>query len=209
MNLNLLIAFVVASLALLATPGPDLLAVIGRGVGQGRYAAIVTVIGYALGDAIQTTFAILGLSALIRSSAIAFEIVKYIGAIYLVFLGIQEIRHKQSRMVKKSKEIISPAVVLRQSIVASILNPKTALFFLAFLPQFVDVTKGNIKVQLFILGIVFMVLGIVAYAPIAYFAGSIGHWLQTKQKIVENLRWVTGSIFILLGLRVAFLKQSH
>src|SRR5690348_4931667 len=96
MNLNLLIAFIVASLILLATPGPDLLAVIGRGIGQGRHAAIITVIGYALGDAIQTTFAILGLSALIQSSAIAFEIVKYIGAIYLVFLGIQEIRHKQS-----------------------------------------------------------------------------------------------------------------
>lgn len=209
MNWYLLGAFIIASLVLLITPGPNLLAVIGRGIGQGHRAALVAVMGYALGDMLNTAFAILGLSALIRSSAVAFQIVKYVGAVYLIFLGVQAIYRKQHWITRQHHGDAKPAIILRQSIVASVLNPKTALFFLAYLPQFVDVTKGNAGLQMIVLGSLFMCLGIIMYCPIACFAGNIGQWLQTKQTIADNLRWVTGSIFIMLGIRVALLKDGH
>jgi threonine/homoserine/homoserine lactone efflux protein len=209
MNWYLLGAFIIASLVLLATPGPNLLAVIGRGIGQGHRAALIAVIGYALGDILNTACAILGLSALIRSSAAWFQIVKYVGAVYLIFLGVQAIYHKQHWITRQHHGDAKPVIILRQSIVASVLNPKTALFFLAYLPQFVDVSKGNAGLQMIVLGSLFMFLGIIMYCPIAYFAGNIGQWLQTKQTIADNLRWVTGSIFIMLGIRVALLKDGR
>ena len=104
MNWYLLGAFIIASLVLLATPGPNLLAVIGRGIGQGHRAALVAVMGYALGDILNTACAILGLSALIRSSAALFQLVKYVGAVYLIFLGVQAICHKQHLVTRQHHE---------------------------------------------------------------------------------------------------------
>lgn len=210
MNPTLWAAFIIAALVLLLTPGPDLLAVIGRGIGQGRSAAFLAVIGYALGDVLHTVFAVVGLSAVIQSSAVAFHLVKYAGALYLVYLGIKTIRDRGlfDRATQTARPTEPAVHVLRQSIVASVLNPKTTLFFLAFLPQFVDVSRGQTAVQLLTLGATFMVLGIVLYCPIAYCAGSLGQWLHTKQRLAHKLRWVTGSIFIGLGLRVVLPERS-
>ncbi|VEP13779.1 Lysine transporter LysE [Hyella patelloides LEGE 07179] len=207
-NFDLISRFAVASLLLLATPGPDLLAMLGRGISQGRQAAIVTVVGYALGDVTHTIFAVVGLSALIQSSAIAFQIVKYFGALYLIYLGIQAIQNKRQFRIVSKNERIATATILRQSIISSILNPKTTLFFLAFLPQFVDVNAGKVQLQMLILGVVFMLLGMLVYFPVAYFSGVIGRWIQTRQAIASKIRWVTGSIFIGLGLRAALTENS-
>ena len=155
MNLYLLGTFAFAPLLLLMTPGPDLLTVIGRGIGQGRRAALVAVVGYALGDMIHTTFAVVGLSALIRASTIGFQVVKYTGAAYLIYLGIQAIRHKHQFTLHQQRDDVDLLVVLQQSIFGSVLNPKTALFFLAFLPQFVDLAKGHARIQMIVLGGVF------------------------------------------------------
>jgi threonine/homoserine/homoserine lactone efflux protein len=208
MNFYLISTFAVASLLLLATPGPDLLAVIGRGISQGRKAAMVTVVGYALGDVAHTTFAVVGLSALVRSSAIAFQLVKYVGALYLIYLGFQAIRNKRQFRIVSETESIETGVILRQSIISSILNPKTALFFLAFLPQFVDLNAGNTQLQMLILGVIFMLMGLLAYFPLAYFSGIVGRWLQTHQAIAEKVRWITGSIFMGLGIRAALPEKS-
>ncbi|MGL5941180.1 MAG: LysE family translocator [Waterburya sp.] len=208
MNLYLISTFAIASLLLLATPGPDLLAVLGRGISQGRKAAIVAVMGYALGDVAHTTFAIVGLSALVRSSAIAFQLVKYLGALYLIYLGVQAIRNKHQFRIVSETERIETGVILRQSIISSILNPKTALFFLAFLPQFVDLNAGNAQLQMLILGVVFMLLGMLTYFPLAYFSGVIGRWIQTRQAVADRVRWFTGSIFIGLGIRAALSEKS-
>lgn len=208
MSFYLIGTFTIASLLLLATPGPDLLAVLGRGISQGRQAAMVTVMGYALGDFVHTTFAVVGLSALIRSSAIAFMSVKYVGALYLIYLGIQAIWHKRQFRIIAENERIEAGKILRQSIISSILNPKTALFFLAFLPQFVDMKAGNPQLQMLILGAVFMMLGMLAYFPLAYFSGDLGRWIQTRQAIAVKVRWITGSIFIGLGVRAALPEKS-
>lgn len=208
MNFYLIIMFAMASLLLLATPGPDLLAVLGRGISQGRKAAMVTVIGYALGDVAHTTFAVVGLSALVRSSAIAFQLVKYLGALYLIYLGVRAIRNKRQFRIVSETQRIETGVILRQSIISSILNPKTALFFLAFLPQFVDLNAGSTQLQTLVLGVVFMLLGMLAYFPLAYFSGIVGRWIQTRQAIADRVRWITGSIFIGLGIRAALPEKS-
>ena len=208
MNFYLISTFAVASLLLFATPGPDLLAVLGRGISQGRKAAMITVVGYALGDVAHTAFAVVGLSALIRSSAIAFQLVKYLGAVYLIYLGVQAIRNQRQFRIVSATERIETGVILRQSIISSILNPKTALFFLAFLPQFIDLNAGNTQLQMLILGVVFMLLGMLTYFPLAYFSGTVGRWIQTRQAIANKVRWITGSIFIGLGIRAALPEKS-
>lgn len=164
--------------------------------------------GYALGDVFHTIFAVVGLSALIRSSAITFQIVKYLGVLYLIYLGIQAIRNKRQFRIVSENERIETATILRQSIISSILNPKTALFFLAFLPQFVDVTAGNVQFQMLILGAVFMSLGMLTYFPLAYFSGVLGRWIQSHQAIADRVRWIIGSIFIGLGIRAALPEKS-
>lgn len=208
MNLYLVGTFILSSLLLLVTPGPDMLAMLGRGIGQGRQAAIVTVFGYALGDLIHTIFAVIGLSAIIYSSAILFQIIKYIGALYLIYLGIQTIRHKHQFKLSSESKKIKNGKILRESILSSVLNPKTTLFFLAFLPQFVDLTAGNVQMQMLILGAIFMMLGILAYFPLAYFSGIIGTWIQTRKAIADKLHLITGSIFIGLGIRIALPAKS-
>lgn len=208
MNLYLVGTFVLASLLLLITPGSDLLAVLGRGISQGRQAAIVTVIGYALGDVIHTTFAVIGLSALIYSSAILFQIVKYLGALYLIYLGVQAIWNKRQFKLASESGTIATGQILRQSILSSVLNPKTTLFFLAFLPQFIDVDAGNVQMQMLVLGAIFMVVGVFMYIPLAYFSGIVGMWIQTRKAFADKLRLITGSFFIGLGIRVAFSEKS-
>ena len=207
-NLYLVGTFILTSLVLLVTPGPDMLAMLGRGISQGRQAAIVTVIGYALGDLIHTTFAVIGLSAIIYSSAILFQIVKYLGALYLIYLGIQTIWHKRQFKLASESGTIETGKILRQSILSSLLNPRTTLFFLAFLPQFVDVNLGNSQMQMLALGAIFMMLGILAYFPLAYFSGIIGTWIQTRKAVADKLRLMTGSIFIGLGIRIAMPEKS-
>lgn len=208
MNLYSVGTFMLTSLLLLATPGPDMLAMLGRGISQGKQAAILTVVGYALGDMIHTIFAVIGLSAVIYSSAILFQIVKYIGALYLIYLGIQIIWHKrQFKLASKSRKIKN-STILKESILSSVLNPKTTLFFLAFLPQFIDMNAGNVQIQMLALGAIFMVLGILAYFPLAYFSGIIGTWIQTRKAIADKLHLITGSIFIGLGIRIALPAKS-
>lgn len=208
MNLYLVGTFILTSLLLLATPGPDMLAMLGRGISQGKQAAMVTVVGYAIADLIHTTFAVIGLSAIIYSSAILFQIIKYIGALYLIYLGIQTIRHKRQFKLSSETRKIKNSKILRESIFSSVLNPRTTLFFLAFLPQFVDVNLGNVQMQTLILGAIFMTLGILAYFPLAYFSGIIGTWIQTRQAVADKLHLITGSIFIGLGIRIALPAKS-
>jgi threonine/homoserine/homoserine lactone efflux protein len=204
MNLHLLGTFVATSLILLITPGPNLFVVLGRGVSQGRQAAIVAVLGFALGDVIHTAFLVIGISTPIESSILLFQVVKYFGSIYLIYLGVQTVICKQQFQLISRHTCIKLRDILYQSIISNVLNPSTALFFLIFFPQFVDMEARNVKLQMLILGAIFVVLGIAIYLPIAYSSGVFGRWICMHKSIASKVRWLAGSIFIGLGRVLKF-----
>ena len=195
--------FVIASTLLALAPGPDIIYVLTRGLSQGRKAGIAAALGFASGCIFHTVLAAVGVAALIRSSELAFDIVRYAGAAYLVWIGIQALRHRSAFSIEGASDAKALATIYRQSVVGNMLNPKVTLFFLAFLPQFVDSEAGNVGLQMAILGIVFMVVTIVVFGAVAIFAAMIGDWVRRKRAIGERLNVFAGLTFIALGIRVA------
>jgi threonine/homoserine/homoserine lactone efflux protein len=202
-----LAVFVAAALALLLVPGPAVLYIVARSVEQGRAAGLVSVVGVHLGSLVHIAAAAVGLSSLLVSSAVAFNVVKYLGAAYLVFLGIRAL----VTSVEPGEVEVRPAPLgklLRQGAVVNVLNPKTALFFLAFLPQFVDPDAGYAALQIVVFGLVFVALGFVTDGLYALLAGTAGNWFRTSRLYVAMQRYVSGSVFIGLGLAAALSRQK-
>jgi threonine/homoserine/homoserine lactone efflux protein len=195
--------FIVAAALLTIAPGPDIIYVLTRGVAQGRKAGIAAALGFATGCIFHTALAAVGVAALIRSSELAFDAVRYAGAAYLVWIGVQALRHRASFSVEGSNESKALATIYRQSVLGNILNPKVTLFFLAFLPQFVNVEAGGVGLQMALLGLVFMALTVLIFGAVALFAGWIGAWMRSKPVIGERLNVFAGLTFIALGIRVA------
>jgi threonine/homoserine/homoserine lactone efflux protein len=194
--------FVAAALALLLVPGPAVLYIVARSVDQGRSAGLVSVLGVHLGSLVHVTAAAVGLSSLLVSSAVAFGVVKYAGAAYLIYLGVRAlIAHEEPADV--GLRPASLRALLRQGAVVNILNPKTALFFLAFLPQFVDADAGYVAAQLVFFGLLFVALGLVTDSLYALAAGTAGGWLRSSRFFAGARRWVSGTVFIGLGLATA------
>jgi threonine/homoserine/homoserine lactone efflux protein len=206
-----LLFFVTAALALLAIPGPAVLYITSRSIGQGRNAGFVSALGIGVGTLVHTAAAVIGLSALLVSSAMAFSVVKYLGAAYLVFLGIQRLRSKES-LASSSNDPAAPraslARIFGQGIVVNILNPKTALFFFAFLPQFVDPSRGQVATQILSLGVLFALMGTTSDSIWALFSSSVAGWLRGNPRWMHNERYVSGGILISLGLATAFAGSS-
>ena len=202
MNLAL---FLTASLALIVTPGPDMIYVVTRGVSQGRRVGLVSAWGACAGLIFHTALAAAGLSALLRSSATAFMVVKYVGTAYLIYLGVRSLLSKNSFSLTGDAV---PKAGLRkaffQGVASNVLNPKIALFFLAFLPQFVHPATGSAASQMLVLGLAFTLLALAIFNIIAYFSGTLGEFLGRKPAFANILRWFTGSVLIGLGLRLAF-----
>jgi threonine/homoserine/homoserine lactone efflux protein len=197
-----LAVFVAAALALLLVPGPAVLYIVARSIDQGRVAGLVSVLGVHLGSLVHIAAAVVGLSSLLVSSAVAFNVVKYLGAAYLIYLGVRALLTRE----EPGEVAVRPAArrtLLRQGAVVNILNPKTALFFLAFLPQFVDPNAGALPLQIAFLGLVFTALGLVTDGLYALLAGTAGNWLRSSRVYVGARRWVSGSVFIGLGLATA------
>ena len=196
--------YVVASLALIATPGPDMIYVVTRGVAQGRRAALVSACGVCSGLAVHTSFAAIGLSALLARSAVAFSAVKYAGAAYLIYLGVKTLLSEEGFAFSgETRPTKGLAGVFFQGVASNVLNPKVALFFLAFLPQFVSPHAGSAVVQMLILGAVFALLGLLCLTLVAHFSGSLGERLGGSPRFARALRWFSGSILVGLGLRLA------
>ena len=196
--------FAVASTLLIFTPGPDIIYVMTRGMAQGRRAALAAALGFALGNFVHTFFAIVGLSALITSSAIAFSLVKYAGALYLIYLGIRMLRSREALLPKGSAGDLQCRVIFRQSIIANIINPKVALFFLAFFPQFVDAGRGKVALQMLVLGGTFVLLTLAAFGLVALLSGEIGRWLDRRSGSAGRIGQLAGCVLIALGLRLAW-----
>ena len=165
--------FIAASTLLALAPGPDIIYVLTRGISQGRKAGIAAALGFASGCVFHTVLAAVGVAALIRSSELAFDIVRYAGAAYLVWIGIQALRHRSAFSIEGASDARTLLTIYKQSVVGNMLNPKVTLFFLAFLPQFVD-SAGHVALQMAILGIVFMLVTIVVFGAVALFAAMIG-----------------------------------
>jgi threonine/homoserine/homoserine lactone efflux protein len=195
--------FVVASLVLLLTPGPAVLYIIARSVDQGRRAGLVSVCGIEVGNFVHVVAATLGLSAVLLSSAMAFAVVKYLGAAYLIYLGLRTLLTREPAHASAHHHPQSLRRIFSQGVVVATLNPKTALFFVAFLPQFVDLSQGAIAAQLLVLGCVFVMLGAVTDSMYAVLAGTLGQWLKGSPAVVRAERYVVGSVYIGLGVTAA------
>ena len=192
--------FVLAALLLLLTPGPAVLYIVARTLEQGRRAGLVSMLGVHAGTLVHVAGAAAGVSAVLAASAAAFAVVKYVGAAYLVYLGVRRILDR--RPVLAAEPGVAPRLrrAFLDGVVVNVLNPKTALFFLAFLPQFVDVARGAVGAQILWLGVLFVALGLVTDGAYALTAGTAAGWLRGRPRFVASERWISGGMYIGLGV---------
>jgi threonine/homoserine/homoserine lactone efflux protein len=195
--------FLAASALLTIAPGPDIVYVLTRGIAHGRKAGLAAALGFATGCVFHTLLAALGIAALIRSSPLAFDLVRYAGAAYLAWIGIQAIRHASAFSLEAAGDQRALVTIFRQSVVGNALNPKVTLFFLSFLPQFVNAEAGHVGAQMALLGVVFMAQTVVIFGLAALFSGALGNWVRGKPAFAARLNLFAGLTFIALGLRVA------
>ncbi|MCC6299826.1 MAG: LysE family translocator [Anaerolineales bacterium] len=194
--------FILAALALLLAPGPAVLYIAARSASQGRAAGLVSVLAIETANFLQALAAALGLSALLLSSALAFDAVKYLGAAYLVYLGVRKLFFEQAGAEAEIKEE-SLSRIYWQGFAVNLLNPKTALFFLAFLPQFVDPARGNVIVQNLLLGGIFVGLAIVTDSLYALAVSSFADKLRADQRFQTGGRYFAGLVYVGLGIATA------
>lgn len=201
--------FAVAALVLLLTPGPAVLYIVTRSIDQGKRAGLVSVLGVHLGTLAHIFAAAAGLSALLAASATAFGAVKYLGAAYLIYIGVRRLRDRSSIVAPeaagKPKELRRAFL---DGVIVNVLNPKTGLFFLAFLPQFVTEARGHVGEQIIALGVVFVLLGAITDSLYAVTAGSAARWLRGQPRFLTGERWITGGLYISLGVAAA-LSSGH
>jgi len=195
--------FLLASAAVTISPGPDILYVLAKGISAGRRSALVAAAGFASGLSVHTTMAFVGLSALLTASAVAFTIVKFAGGAYLLYLGIKAFRSGGLVSVPESGEMLPDRRIFAQAFLMNVLNPKVAMFFLAFLPQFTRPQHGNLSMQLLLLGVSFALVALVIFSIVGIFSSYIGGWLRSKPRGLRVFDYLIGSIFICLGLRLA------
>jgi threonine/homoserine/homoserine lactone efflux protein len=185
-------------------PGPSILLTLARATTSGTRVGLATSLGIGLGDLIHTLLAVVGVSAIVMASAEAFLIVKFLGAGYLIWIGIKCFREEVNADPGACSRAISPQTAFRQACLAEVLNPKSAMFFLAFLPQFVTPETGPVWSQLLFLGLLFVLIGTGATLTIALFAGSIGRFLRYHPVIMRWQGRIIGSLYCGLGIRLAF-----
>ena len=202
-----LITYLAILLGFVFIPGPAVLLTLARASTGGTRVGLATGLGIAAGDIIHTLMAVIGISAIILASAFLFTLVKYLGAAYLVYLGIRAILEKVDVSQPAAAPALSPRAAFRQAVVAEVLNPKSALFFLAFLPQFVNPANGAVSLQLVTLGVLFVLMGLVSTVAVALGAGSLSTFLRRNPLV---LRWqgkVVGTIYCALGVRLALQEK--
>ena len=194
-------------MALIVVPGPAVLYIVAQSIDRGRLAGIVSALGVATGGLVHVTAAAVGLSSLLVSSATAFNVVKYAGAAYLIGLGLWTLlRRREEASVEMPKER-KLSRRYWQGVVVNVLNPKTALFFFAFLPQFVDPEKGSAALQIGVLGLVFVALAVVSDSVWALAAGTASERLRGNRRFLAVQRYVSGSVFVGLGALTAVAKR--
>lgn len=205
---SLLPFFFVSAITIMLIPGPAVLYIITRSVDQGRSAGLISVVGLHTGTLVHVAAAALGLSAILLSSAVAFSIVKYLGAAYLIYLGIRKLRSHEEMPTDTQVPPTSLRRIYWQGALVNILNPKMALFFFAFLPQFVRPERGSVATQMMVLGLLSISIAIFTDGAYALLAGTLGHRLKNSLRFWKTQKYVAGSVYIGLGVTTA-LSGSH
>jgi len=195
--------FAAAAVALVVVPGPSILYIVARGIDQGRAAGVVSVLGVETGSLVHIAASTLGLSALLATSALAFETVKYLGAAYLIYLGVRTLLARPNDAAAATDAPRSLRRIYAQGIAVQVLNPKVALFFLAFLPQFVDPGRGPVAAQTVVFGGILVAVGVTISGAYALAAGSAGAWLRRSTGFARAQRYVAGTVYLGLGLTTA------
>jgi threonine/homoserine/homoserine lactone efflux protein len=201
--LSTIALFLLAGLGLLLIPGPSVLYVVTRSAAQGRRAGLASVLGIESAIFVHTLAAALGLSAILLTSALAFNVVKYLGAAYLIFLGLRTLFSKKKHQDALVEPPRSLSQLFGQGFLVNLLNPKTALFFYAFLPQFVDPSRGAVVGQILLLGVLFALMATCTDSLYALLGSTVGRWLNKGRLVQRWQRYTTGCIYILLGVVTA------
>jgi len=202
--------FLLAAMTVLIciVPGPDMLYIVSRSTGQGRSAGVVSCLGIATGGLLQTMAVALGISSVFLVVPIAYDILKYVGAAYLVYLGMRFILSHQEMQTSLHEGKPDFRKAFFQGGLTTLLNPKVALFYVAFLPQFVDPTRGHVSLQLLILGLLFNITSLAVDTSVAGLSSLLGSWLKRRSRAAKLIPWLTGSILVGLGVRLAFSGQQ-
>jgi threonine/homoserine/homoserine lactone efflux protein len=199
------VTFIIASLVLIAIPGPSVMFSVGRSLALGKKFGVLTVLGNAMGTFVWIVLVAVGLGAVIASSEIAYQVIRYGGAAYLIYLGIMTIVHRHDKTPDLGGNLKKQSVgkTLREAFIVGVSNPKTAVFFLAVLPQFVNYSAGNLWFQMLVLGLIFEVLGIIGDMTYALAAGYARDWLARNPRRLTVIITTGGAIIIALGLFLA------
>jgi threonine/homoserine/homoserine lactone efflux protein len=208
LELSKLSLFLIATVVLVLTPGPNVLYIVARSIDQGRKAGLVSALGVEVGTLFHITAAALGVSALLATSAIAFTVVKYLGAAYLIYLGLRKLFTREQVQPDESIGPRKFGRVFSQGVIVNVLNPKVALFFLAFFPQFVNPSTGSATMQILILGCIFFGLALINDVLYALLAGTLGQWLKGNIRFLQAQRYFAGSVYIGLGVTTALSGSS-
>ena len=203
-----LLAFVAAALVVLLIPGPGVMYVLARSLSQGQRAGLVSVLGLSAGAFVHVIAATVGLSALLLASAAAFGIVKLLGAAYLIYLGIRAVMSRQANVEVEMPAPRSLRRLFTDGVIVSVLNPKVAVFFLAFLPHFTDPARGSVSVQMFVLGSLYCALAVCTDGAYALLAARLGHWMRGPVARGPLPRYTSGAVYIGLGVSTALVDRQ-
>lgn len=207
MDLLSVISFLGIAIVLTLMPGPDNLFVLAQSISNGKNAGISTALGLCTGLIVHITAATIGITAIIYQSAVAFHLVKYAGAAYLLFLAYKSFREKSSSFDLKNENQLNYKSLYKKGIVMNLLNPKVSLFFLAFLPQFVNDGAGHVSIQMLVYGIIFLIQALVLFTLFSIFAGKVGYFLRKSPSLSKKINIIQGSLFALIGLKIAFSEK--
>ncbi len=207
-DLSSITLFIAAAAVLLIIPGPAVIYIVNRSLDQGKLAGIISVLGIGTGTTVHIFAAAAGISAILASSVLAFNILKYAGALYLIYLGIQKFISKEELVPDASYKKIELSKIFYQGIIVNLLNPKTSLFFFAFLPQFINHSKGNITSQILFLGFLFATMGLISDGIYALLAGYLGKWIKKRIQLIKAQKFISGTIYFALGIAAALSGSS-